>query len=291
MLKHNKKRNIGLLSEFFAKYIATAAVEFRYDDIDKARELWRKHVINNKILRQEFSLFEMLHKTHIKDNAVAHKFLEKIRESSEKLDQIKLDEAKTRLLHDINSTLKDDNFFSRSVEDFRTIATIQVLLNTWRNKNESPNFSHVSRLEDQILEHVTSQRKALPPLDPSLLNQTKEDIDKLVVNVFREKVDKKYSELLNEDQKTLVGWYVFAQNQVEAKEQLVTKLTSIREAVLQNIEKELKATGISKPNKDKLLEAKTCLVDSKYDVKNPNEDTMSFYLAVCALNKELESTK
>lgn len=290
MLKHNKKRNIGLLSEFFAKYIATAAVEFRYDDIDKARELWRKHVINNQLLRQEFSLFEMLHKTHIKDNAVAHNFLLKVKESSEKLDQKKLDEAKTRLLHEINSTLKDDNFFSRPVDDFRTIATIQVLLNTWRNKNESPNFSYVSRLEDQVLEHVTRQKQSLPPLDPSLLNHTKEDIDKLVVNVFKEKIDKKYSELLNEDQKVLVGWYVFAKNQSEAREQLVSKLSSIKESALQNIEKELKA-GPSKPNREKLIEAKNCLLDSKYNVSNPNDDTMTFYLAVCALNKELESVK
>jgi hypothetical protein len=290
MLKHNKKRNIGLLSEFFAKYIANAAVEFRYNDMDKAKEIWRNHVMSNKLLRQEFALFETLHKTHIKDNHIAHKLLEQVKQTVERLDQVQLDEAKTKLIHEINTVLKDENFFNRSVEDFRTIATIQVLLNTWGNKKHGANISQISKLEDQILEHVTTAKKPLPPLDPAILNHSKEDINKLVINVFKEKIESKYNDLLNEEQKNIIGLYVFSKNQLLARQELTKNLTGIKENTLKNIDRELKNISANQV-KEKLTETRNCLLDNRFDTSNPNEETITLYLAVCSLNKELESAK
>jgi hypothetical protein len=289
MLKHNKKRNIGLLNEFFAQYIASAVVNFRYDNVDKAKNLWRKHVANNKELGQELKLFETLYSTKLNDRNVAFELLKKVKTLVCEQDQQKIDAAKTRLLHEINSQLEDSDFFGRPVENYKTNATIQILMNTWRNNNEkSLIFSEISRLEDQIINHIVDEKQELPPFDAALLNQTKEDIDKLVVNVFREKMDSKYSQTLNEEQKKLVGLYVFSTNQDEAKQQLVEVLTNLREKTLLGIEKELKAKD-SKTPVSKLEEAQNCLSNEYYDVNNPSDDTITFYLGVCNLKHELES--
>jgi len=249
MLKHNKKRNIGLLNEFFAQYIASAVVNFRYDDVEKAKSLWREHVISNKELSKELKLFDILYKNKYKDRNVAYNLLQNVKEHVRTLDQDAIEIAKTRLLHEINSQLNDPSFFDKSIENYRTNATIQLLMNTWRGDNKSSMFSEVSKLEDQILEHLTKAQEKLPPFDASLLNKTQEDIDQIVVNVFREKIDHKYSEILNDEQKKLVGLYVFSKNQKEAKATLVETLSSLRDKTLQGIEKELKTKSKKASNK------------------------------------------
>lgn len=292
MLKHNKKRNIGLLNEFFAQYIANAVVEFRYDDVEKAKELWRKHVVNNKELSEELKVFEMLNKTYIRDTSVANDLVKKAQTVISEQDHKKVERAKTNLLHEVNRQLKDENFFNRQVDRdrYQTNANIQMLINSWRSPEDKTVFSDagIFRIKDQVVEHITTRKEELPPLDASLLNNTKEDIDQLVVNVFKEKIDKKYSDLLNEDQKRLIGWFVFAKERNEARAQLANMLKELRDNTLMGIEEELKAENKKTPVK-KLTEVRQYLKEDHYDIENPNDETISFYLAVCGLKHELET--
>lgn len=292
MLKHNKKRNIGLLNEFFAQYIANAVVEFRYNDIEKAKVLWCKHVVDNKDLNEEFKVFEMLNRTYIKDINVAGELVKKAQTVISEQDHKKVELAKTNLLHEVNRQLKDENFFNRPVdrEKYQTNANIQTLINSWRSPKEKMALSDVGifRIKDQVVEHITTKKEKLPPLDASLLNNTKEDIDQLVVNVFKEKIDKKYNDLLNEDQKKLIGWFVFAKERNEARAQLSTMLKELRDRALVGIEEEFKAGDNKTPTK-KLAEVRQYLIEDHYDIENPNDETISFYLAVCGLKHELET--
>jgi len=290
MLKHNKKRNVGLLNEFFAQYMANAAVEFRFDDYAKADRLWKKHFSEGTELAKELQMFETVSSANLKDRTIAHKMLEQVKRHVKTQNQERLDREKTNLIHEIRNELSDDNFFDRQIGDYKTNATIQLVLNHWRNGDDehTRNFSTISHLEEKVVDHMVSGKAELPPFNNTLLETSKEDIDKLVINVFREKVDAKYSEVLNEDQKEIIGLYTFSNDSEESKKALTNKLSSIKETVLKKINGELSKTNGKSPN-DKLNEVKNCIQEESYNINNPGEETITFYLSVCSLKHELES--
>ena len=77
--KHNKKRNIGLISEFFSRYIATAFIDGRHGDIEKANKIWQKYISPSTETYRELVLFNALHDTALKNKQIAHSLLEKVK--------------------------------------------------------------------------------------------------------------------------------------------------------------------------------------------------------------------
>lgn len=288
MMKHNKKRNVGLLNEFFAQYMANAAVEFRFDDYAKASALWKKHFKKGTELSKELKMFETITNSNLSDRNVAYDLLKKIKTHVKEQNQDKLDREKTNLIHEIRYQLLDENFFDRQVDDYKTSATIQIVLNSWRTRLDEINFSQMSLLEEKIVDHMVLNKKQLPPFNNALLETSKEDIDRLVINVFREKVDNKYSEQLNKDQKEILGLFTFARSDSNSQKLLSTKLSLVKENVLKFIDSELSKNSKHISN-DKLKEVKECVVSKAYNVDAPDEKTVTFYLSICSLKQELES--
>lgn len=291
MLKHNKKRNVGLLNEFFAQYMANAAVEFRFDDYVKAEKLWKKHFKENTELANELKMFEMISEAKLKDRNVAYDLLGKIKTLVKEQSQKVLDQEKTNLIHEIRNEINDDNFFERQISDYKTNASIQIVLNCWRNNEEknSSNMSKISHLEETVLDHMLKPKDEPEKLDESLLKTSQEDIDKLVVNMFREKVKDKYEEQLNEDQREILGLYTFSNKNPESQLKLENKLKVVKKNVLDFIAEEVQSCD--EGTKSKLLEVKSCLEENSFNVADPSKEDISFYLSVCSLKHELESTE
>ena len=288
MLKHNKKRNIGLLNEFFARYMASAAVEFRFEDYEKADSLWKKHFCKGSELAKELALFESISGARLKDRNIADQLLTEAKSFTKRQNQEKLDKEKTALLHEINSQLNDPEFFSQSVQDYRTNASIQILLNTWRSPVQTPNFAQLSHVKEKVVDYMVEGKEELPPMDAAILSKTKEDVDQLVVNVFSEKVNERYHDQLNSKQKEILGLYVFANNSESSKVKLVEALTELRTSVTKTIDSELRADRQNSTKKT-LQEVKTCLEDPAYDIAKLSGETISFYLSIAGLRHELES--
>ena len=152
--KHNKKRNIGLISEFFSRYIAEAFIDERHDDIAKARQLWEKHVHPKSATYTELQVFNALHESNLKSKEIAFSMLEKAKAVCKKQSQLKLDEEKASLINEVSSILGDKSFFDRSVPDYKTFASVQVLMNAWRGTGFKGSISEMAQLEEMILEHI-----------------------------------------------------------------------------------------------------------------------------------------
>jgi hypothetical protein len=78
-IKHNKKRNIGLLSEFFSRYIGEAFLDGRHDDIEKAKKIWETHVHPNSESYKELQIFNALHDTNVGSKELALSLFERTR--------------------------------------------------------------------------------------------------------------------------------------------------------------------------------------------------------------------
>lgn len=288
MLKHNKKRNIGLLSEFLSRHIASCFVDKKDKEIDVAQNIWLSHIGNEKSeLAKEHALFNALYRTNVKNKEVAASLMESVKQHCLKQDAKKLDQEKTKLIQEIKSSIKDDDFFSREVSDYRTCATIQILMNSWR-ENSPAALSETTALEDQVLAHLVCENK-FPEPDPTVLEMKEQDIDGLVVGIMTEKFNKKYEKTLTEDQKEIVNLYIFS-SEKDRLTRLSETLKEVRLTTLSYIDFETR-TSENKRVANKLEKVKN-LLEGKYRNVEPskiNDDLVAFYMTTSKLREELMS--
>lgn len=292
MLHHNKKRNVGLLNEFFARYIANQLLTQNHDGIKKAKELHSKYFSGNKILAKEWKFFQALYSTNVTSNEVANTLIERVRTfcSDGSLANLKLREAeKTRLIHEIN-TLGDKDFFSRAVPDYKIQATIQVLINNWNTGAITESLSEISQLEENLFRHLTRIKEAHEG-DASYLEMTNEEIDGLVVNIMSEKFNTKFGNELSSEQRDIISNYVFCQNE-DSRAKLISSLEGVRTRTLNLVEKAIldKKAGkedIGAPLLKKLNGVKNLLLNEYKNTSNLTDESVTFFMTLTDFEKEL----
>lgn len=295
MLKHNKKRNIGLLSEFVSIHIAKCLIENSQQSqasIDKVKNVWLSHVSPDSVLAKEYALFTALYETKVKEKQFGFMLMQTIKEQAKSLPK-NIDEQKTRFLHEIRS-VSDKNFFDHEVKDYRTKATIQILLNNWR-ENDPMKISQTLKLEEAVLEHLlrTEDESQAEQLNESangksVLEYREEDIDNLVVALMTKKFNEKYKDVLTETQRKIVNLYVFSKDQEERKEKLQETLRDIRFEALSYIEYEKKSMK-DKRLAERLEKIQTLLEGPYKKVQKLDDGVIAFYMTVSKLKEELES--
>lgn len=283
MLKHNKKQNVGLLYEFFIRHITHLILENA--SVVKAKDMMHKYFKPGTELAKELSLFQALHETRGASREVGMALIEKARGVSKQLDQQKLREEKNALLVDVHKTLQDPLFFDRVIEDYKTQATIQVLLNCWRSNSLLEGLSEVTQLEEKLLQHLVEPRQEP---NKAVLSMTSEDIDKLVVNIMIDKLNKKFSDTLNENQQTLLRSYVYMTTKTD-EENIAALLESIKTRVTEHIDTTTKAQEFDKVLLTKMAQVKSMMLTEYGNTKNVTDDAITFYLGVLKLEEELKS--
>jgi hypothetical protein len=283
-LKHNKKRNIGLLNEFFARYIAKAILEKRDGDIEKAKNLFARHFQKGAELSRELKLFTNLFETRVESREVANSLIGQVKEACKLQSQARIDLEKTALLHEINQTFGECDFFDQEIPDYRDYATIQVLLNHWRGRVVTENLSEAAQLEDKLLSKLVSKQQVS---EAKTLDMQESEVDRLVVNLMVQKFNQKFGNMLNEEQKKLLQLYVFSKDNESSREELVRLLESLKEKTGKLIESAILRDKDVQKVKPKLLEVKEMLQETYQDTSSLNDSLVTFYMSVSKLNEEL----
>ena len=286
-LKHNKKRNIGLLYEFFTRFIGKAILENRDGDIVKAKMLLKKHFNRGTDLYKELKLFKVLSEANVSNREQALHLINRVREAVKYQSQARLELEKTSLIHEVNSNLNADLFFEEAIANYKKLGVIQVLLNTWRDETLKESVvGETVYLEEKLIEFMLLNKSK----DDSqqALQMTTEDVDRLVVNLMTEKVNKKYSNL-NEEQKDVIRLYVFSKDDTQAKECLVEKLSGIKTKFLTALPAHSHEFENDKVLIDKLSEVKNTLLKEYSDFSSVNDDMVGFYLGLSKLEHEVKS--
>ena len=200
-MKHNKKRNVGIIYELLLRYISINLVEDNKKNASKALRIIERRFNNSTELYKEFRLFNALVKTRTDSISTATKILNEAKDAIRRSDKTVIDREKSRLIRDINHILEDKQFYYRKINDYRDLGTIQQLLNEW-SKGDRSNLKTVLMLEESVIEILTrkSTEKNETEIDPDLS-------DKLVVELMTEKLNKRYSSNLNEEQKQIIQKY------------------------------------------------------------------------------------
>lgn len=284
-VRHNKKRNVGLLSEFFSRYIGEAFIDGRHHDIVKAQKIWHKHINSKSEIFKELQMFNALNESTLQTKEIALNLLNEVKTQCRVQKQSRLDFEKEALIKEINEKLNDKKFFDKNVTDYKTYASIQVLMNAWRGIGFKGNISELAQLEESILNHIT---KSKPKMSIDASGLTNNDVDGLVVKLMTEKFNNKYFDTFNETQKQILKRYMLSERNEMQSQNLTSLLEKLKVDVISLIKKPVIVTEFEAPLRKKLNEIKNLLESQYSNVSAYNDDMITFYMSVAKLKEELE---
>jgi hypothetical protein len=286
-LKHNKKRNTGLLYEFFTRYIGKAILENKDNDIGKAKTLLKKHFNKGTDTYKELKLFKALSESTVSSREQALHLINRIRETVKLQSQARLDLEKTSLIHEVNANLNADLFFEETIPDYKKLATIQVLLNTWRDETLKESVSETIQLEERLVEFMLEKRNTAEQATEAA-SMTTEDVDRLVVNIMTEKVNNRYNSL-NTEQKDIIRLFVFSKDNETSKKQLSESLEKLKRRFLGTVAAHSHEFSTDTVLMNKLNEIRTTLQKDYDDTSVITEELVTFYLGLSKLEGEVKA--
>lgn len=276
MTKHNKKRNIGIVYEQILKYITKKVIEDQKKDAKKAVKIIERRFKKGTEIYKEFRLMNALVNSTVSGTHIAAGILSEAKNASRSIDGNKLKKEKSLLIKDINYQLNESNFYHQGVSNYKLYATVQTLLNEWRDI-ENSNLKKVIEYENKIVEHLIDS-------DKNVVYEAKEpEADHLVIKIMAEKINQKYTSKLNCEQKDIIKNYAL---NADNPENLKRYLTEIKQKTMNLVESYRKSTDnvviLSKIDKvyDKI---------SKLKVENVDDVEIKKFLTVSSLKKQITS--
>ena len=226
----NKKRNSGLLMEFLIRHISRCLMNGKKEDAQKAVALSTKYFSEGTPLNKELSLFGTILKANVKTRDSAQKILDSVCRDAEKMNVRILDEQKSKLIKDINHTLKQEDFYDAKIPNYTVYSSLQTLLNEARNKNKTLNIADKVRIEENISEYLI--RNPVVVKDPL---KTNPNYNNAVYGFLMQRFHKKYEGKLNESQKKLLtqyALYLISNKQENLKESISKEISKIKNSLM-----------------------------------------------------------
>ena len=204
---HNKKRNVGIIYEQLLRTMAQALVDNNQEKYNTALTILRNNFAKGTQLYKEFRLFNALVKTTVDSESLATRILNEAHKAAMDFDSQQLRKEKAQLIKEINHGFGDVTFYNQRIDEYRSYATIQTLLNDWRLADDA-NLARVASYENKVCNWLMKEKVR----DNTLKTLKEEGVTGLSVKIMREKFNKKYGNTLNSDQQELIKEYVFSKS-------------------------------------------------------------------------------
>lgn len=277
--KHNKRRNSLLIYEFLVRTISKSIIDDDKKKSAAALKILKRHFKPGTELYREFRLMNALVKTTVTSEHTAASILSEAKSASSSFDAKKLDKEKSILIKSINHTLNDENFYDQHVNEYRTFATVQTLVNEWQSS--AKDLYKMAQYEDQLMKYLVSDKT--PPPDTTITEDTS-GTARLLMKVMSKKLNEKYSEVLNEQQKSLIKAYAYS-TAAEDQTSIRMKLQEIKTDLIDLIDGY--ETVANEYLRNKLQETKSTLLSENLDLVD--DETVTRFMLYSKLRDELES--
>jgi len=283
--KHNKRRNSGLLYEFLVRHISQCLLENNKKEAIKTAKIAKKYFSVGTNLNKELNLYKTVLENKVVSKESATKLLNELYAESSKIDLLKLDEEKSKIIKEINYNLDSKKVFNYNIPNYYDYAVVQTLIN--ENKEKKLNSVDRIKLEDYLLEIIVT------PDSKSVINEQKIDeneenikfnkaVYKFTCKGFNEKILKQLSE---RQKKILFNYAAFliAENKEDFKSKISEQVNEIKCSL-----REVKDIGVSKDKElnKKINECYKQFVSINFD--RINDDKIVELLEYANLSDELE---
>lgn len=199
MIKHNKKRNTFLIYEQLIALTTRLAAEGHNNEAHAVLSFIKEHFNKNTELLKEFKLANSILTTKDCTKDEGASIIEETLKEAKLINENRLNEEKTKLIEGINNRISMD-LFKIPVRDYKKIASVQVLLNeVYDSKIQTSPVERV-KIKNTLIESMSKPKNQLD----------QEKIDNVTFAVLCSKFNKRYSQLMNEDQKEILSaWSTF----------------------------------------------------------------------------------
>jgi len=271
---HNKKRNVGIIFEQLVKYASKAIVENDQSKANKILKITNKYFKPGTELYREYKLFNALYSTTMPSDSLATRILAEAKIAASMFNSNKLYKEKSSLIHEINYAFNDPSFYNQRVGSYKTLATIQQLLDSWRNKE--PDIDNQAIFESKLHNWLMLEKKKV-----DLEELKTEDVDNLTVSIMTKNFNSSFSSELLPEQSDLLKDYIFA---VGKQGEIKKVFESRKKECLLNLE------SYSVECDNNIIQEKVSLVREKIQelpTENIDDAVVSRYLTVMKLSNEL----
>lgn len=207
-MRHSKFRNTGILFELLTKQVTADIIAGKESSI--AKDLLHKYFRENTELGREWQLYSTLLNEKIKDEPHAERFFNVIIEARKKLDDRKLTKLKYDLIKEVKEAYPIEEMLKAPVRNYRVLASIYKTFEDVVSSDCKFDVKEVYQAKNCIVEHIIDKPKVMHSED-ELINyyQTQtEDIRLLTYKLLCEKMNEKYSSVLDDEQKSILREYI-----------------------------------------------------------------------------------
>lgn len=215
--KHNKKRNVAFIYEALTLTITESIINKDDEKKSKAMKIIKEFFHDTEVSK-EHEVYRSILGCKGVEKTIAEKIILESKKQHDSLDKNKLFSEQTALIKMINRNL-DNEVFSTFVPSYKSLATISQMFNV------DVSIRDRVLLENMVIEDMVSEEKRE--------EKKLEQIDEIVMNKFLEKFNTKYSEVLSENQRTLLMKYIssFSDNGLELKTYLNEEIGNIKSRI------------------------------------------------------------
>ena len=275
-VKHNKKRNVGLIFAQLSQYVSEALVEGDIEKSKKALSILKKHFIPGSELFREFRLFRAMIVTSVPSDSLATSIISEAKSAARNLNTRTLQQEKSLLIKDINYSLPEPGFYNRRVSEYKSFATLQTLLSEWRSDN--PDIAVISKFESELHSHLLKEKSF-----EDINDFRTPDVNNLVVEIMHKKIEEKYGDSLTASQVELLREYVFS-NTNENQDAFKKYLFEVKRQVIESVDR-FSYTCENDILSEQLSSVKEGI--KKLEPEEITDDSISRYLTLIKLTEEL----
>jgi len=234
-LKHNKKRNTAFVYEALIRELTKSVIKNNKNKQNKIVSIMKEHFSSESTLSQELELYKSIYETKEIEKRLAERIVVEAKQQYCNLDKKKIFKEQSALINKINRTLSKE-LFTNFVPNYKNLASVYSIF-----QDALPAKDRVLLEENIVLQMSESADR---------VEEDKRPIDNIVYKSFVGKFNEEYSNVLTEDQKSLLGKYIssFADNGLEMKVylneevgNLKNKLVKIKNKYDDNQDKDLKS--------------------------------------------------
>ena len=280
---HNKKRNVGIVYELLLRRVSECLVNEDTKSAQQTLDIISRRFKRGTELYKEFRLFRALAKSCVSDENIARSILEEAKIAARKTNLKSLEKEKSDLIREMNYGLKDKNLYFRHVPDYKSLATIQVLLNDWR-EGDGANITRMALYESRVVDYLLEEKVVV-----DISSEESNSVDPLVVKIMSEKMNEKYGKRFNKDQREILKVYAFASSsQTEAsRAKLAETMKLISEKSLSGI------AHLRETSDNKVIQEKIAYVENKImqeSTRDLDDKKIVRFLTLMDLCKEIKES-
>jgi len=231
-ISHSKYKNSGILFELLVRKITSETIS---NNESKAINILKKYFTNTEIAKEN-KLYQTLLKSQDLNERMADNVINTISDLSARLDRKKLSNEKHNLIKEIKNSYDIDDFFKASISNYKTLASIYILIESKFVENPSPDIIISSK--STLLEYLSNKNS---PNDEDQIYQELSKMDKserfLVYKVMLENFNKKYNDIDLEQKEILKVYINNISNTVVLKEFIDNKFKKLQISLSENIKK------------------------------------------------------